>query len=521
MRNHPRTIRQATIGIALLVLLSKGVGFFREVIIAYTFGTGIEYDTYLIAVSIPIALYSLFNYAFSNLFIPRYSYAVMETDRRPGLAALWTDVNFSLAAACVIAAAIVALAPVLIRAIAPGLHVRHLPEAVLIVRVSSIIVVLAVLEAYFRSVLNAEKRFLLPAAGPLVANLVLIAAILLFAGRISTRAILYGLVVGYLAQVVMVFVPFRGTGIFAHFRGRIFQKHTGKFFVTAVIILIIEGSAQLYAVVDRYFASSMDPGIVSALGYAYLLVMLPVAIFAYALSTALFPYLTDTFARKDARESAHLLSRGITVSLLLALPATMVLWVFSEKIVMLLFRRGEFDMQSVTYTSDLVRYFAFGLAGQFLLWILSRAYYAAKRYTILIIHVIVVIVTKLISAKLGTEVAGYIGLAASTSISHTVGIVLLLALVGRLRVRIDGGAILVYVTKVLAATAAGYAAAFYIHRWFLAGRESFAELLVAVPLGIGLSLAVAAIVAFALNVADVREVPRILRRRLHLDVDQD
>jgi putative peptidoglycan lipid II flippase len=323
-----QTIRQATVGIALLVLTSKGIGFLREVIIAYRFGTGIEYDVYLISVSVPIALFSLIGYAFSNLFIPRYSYAVSEPDRSRGLSVLWSDFNLSLLAAVAAMLAIIITAPHLLRLIAPGMDSRYLPEATLIIRVSSFIVILAVFEAFFRSVLNAQKHFLIPAAGPVLANVVLITSILFFSGAISTRAILYGLVFGYLAQTVLVYVPFRKTKIFEFFSFRIFHRHSGKFVTTAVIILIIEGASQVYTIIDRYFASSMPAGIVSALGYAYLLIMLPVAIFAYALSTAIFPYMTDAFAGKDHHKSSHLLTRGITVSLLMALPATMIFWVF-------------------------------------------------------------------------------------------------------------------------------------------------------------------------------------------------
>jgi putative peptidoglycan lipid II flippase len=512
MTGQSQTLKQVTVGIALLVLLSKGVGFFREVIIAYRFGTGIEYDTYLIAVSVPIALFSLFGYAFSNLFIPGYSYAVSADDKKTGLSALWSDFNLSLLAAMAAMLVIIALAPNLIRYIAPGLKNRYLPEAVLIVRVSSCIVVLAVLEAFFRSVLNAEKRFFIPAAGPILANIILIISIISFAGTISTRAILYGLVLGYLAQVVLVFFPFRRSKILDYFHFGFIQKHTGKFVTIAIIILIIEGASQVYAIVDRYFASSMDPGIVSALGYAYLLIMLPVAIFAYALSTALFPYMTDAFADADKRQAASLISRGIKISLLLALPATMIFWVFSEKIVLLLFRRGAFDMQSVEYTAGLMKYLALSLTGQFILWVMSRAYYAARRYGILFVHVIV-LAAKIIFTIICVNAYGYIGLAVSSSISYSIGAALLMAFTGRALARIDVKAILVYVVRVMTATAAGFLAAYLVCRPIIADWVGFGQLLMGLPLAVALSLLATGVVGYGLNISDIRNLPEVLWRR--------
>jgi putative peptidoglycan lipid II flippase len=513
MSDRSQTIKRATVGIALLVLLSKGIGFFREVIIAYRFGTGIEYDIYLVAVSVPVALFSLFGYSFSNLFIPGYSYAVSGDDVKSGLSRLWSDFNLSLLAAAVTTLAIIALAPHLIHFIAPGLKSRYLPEAVFIVRFSAIIVVMAILEAFFRSVLNAEKYFYIPAAGPVLANAVLIISIVSFAGEFSTRAILYGLVFGYLAQVILVYIPFRRLKIVRFFHFRFIHKHSGKFITIAVIILIIEGASQAYAIIDRYFASSMDPGIISALGYSNLLIMLPVAIFAYALSTALFPYLTDAFALNDKQKAGSLLSRGITVSILMALPATIIFWVFSKEIVLLLFRRGAFDTQSVEYTHSLLKFLSLGLAGQFILWVMSRAYYAAKKYWVLIIHVIILF-AKAAFTLWAVNAYGYIGLAISSSISYTIGAILLIAFAGRVLAGIDLGGVLLYVVKVVIASGAGYLAASLTYGWFVADFEGPGRLLIGLPAATIVTLLAILIFGYVLKIPEIRDLLEKMRRRM-------
>ena len=521
MGGQPQTITRATIGIVLLVLVSKGIGFIREIIVAYRFGTGIDYDVYLIGVAVPIAVYTLSNYAFSNLFIPRYGLAVSADDKPGALRTLWADFNLSLVSALGVTALVIVLATPIVRMIAPGLDASRLADAVFITRISSAVIVLAVLEAFFRSVLNAEKSFLIPAAGPLLANVIIIASILLLASHISVRAILYGLVVGYTAQVILNFVPFRKTGILKFCHAGCFGGRTGGFVATAGAILIIEGASQVYAIVDRFFASSMAPGVVSAFGYSYLLSALPASIFAYALSTALFPYLTDASAREDGPRTAHLLTRGITVSLLVALPVSMILWVFAEKIVIILLRRGAFDMRSVAYTSDLLRYFALGLAGQFLIWVLSRAYYAGRKYLVLIIHVIVVIVSKLVFSYVGVDAYGHIGLAAASSISYTLGALVLLLFLGRSLTAVDAGRISTYVVKVLAATGVGYLAAFFLYRWFIASHYEFWPLLVRMAPAVAVSALVFLTAAYALNISDIRALVMRVRKKDMIGVDQD
>jgi putative peptidoglycan lipid II flippase len=501
-----QSIERTTIGIVLLVLISKAVGFGREMIVAYDFGTGIEYDTYLIGVSIPLAFYTLAGYAFSNLFIPRYGHAVSADDSRSSLRIFWTDVNLSLLIAVAVTFGIIAFAPNIIRLIAPGLDEAHIPQAVFIARVSSVIVVLGILEAFFRSVLNAEKKFLIPAAGPILANIVLIGVIIAFAGRISTRAILYGVVAGYTAHAILVFVPFTRTGIFRYFHTRFVHRGTGTFLAIAAVILMIEAASQVYAIVDRYFASEMVAGVVSALGYSYMLSALPTAVFAYALSTVLFPYMTDASAGADTARSTHLITRGVCVALLLALPATMIYWVFSRELVLLLLRRGAFDMRSVTFTSDLLRYFALGMAGQFLIWVLSRAYYAGQKYRVLILEVVIVIAAKIVFSIVGVNALGYIGLAAASSISYIIGAAVLLMFAGRFLVKVDGRVILTYVIKVLIATAAGFAAGAALDTWLVAGTTQFGSLLIRAPIAIGGSLSAFIVTAYAVNISDVRNL---------------
>ncbi len=513
MNPTSRSIKQTTIAIALLVLVSKAIGFVREIVIAYRFGTGLEYDTYLIAISIPMALYTLIGYSFTNMFIPAYSQAVMADDRQTAFRSLAARFTVSLAAAAAVTLVLIAIAPYLLRLIAPGLPESRLDEAVLITRISSVIILFAVMEAYFRSALNAEKQFLLPAGAPIMANVVMIAAIVGFAGRLSTRAVLWGLVCGYLVQVAVNFLPFRRLGAGAVSLRLKFEKNMSAFFSAAVIILLIESAWQVYALVDRFYASSMPPGIVSALGYSYLLIMIPVSILAYALSTALFPYLSEAFAQNDPARSAHLLERGITVSLLLAVPATVICWVYCEPLVTVFFRRGEFNRQSVEYTSQLLKFSALGLSGQFLLWIMSRAFYATGRNGLLFWLVAAAVLIKIGAAAAMVGPFGFIGLAASSSISYSIGGIGSVVVAAISIARIDGRAVLVYVGKVGLAGAAAWGVAAGLTRLIPVDQGGLGASAAVLILGSAVTMLVFGAIAWMVNISDVRTSVNLLTRK--------
>jgi len=512
MSKTSATIKSTSIGIAILVLISRGIGFVREMVIAYRFGTGIEYDVYWIAVTIPLALYALFGYSLANITIPNYTKAKASTHRDGALRIIWTEFNLSMVMAGIFVVILIVAAAPILRLIAPGMDEKYLPDAVLITRVSSVIILFAVAEAFFRSVLNAEKNFLIPAAAPILANLIMIASILLFAGSLSTEAILYGMVIGYLAQVAINYFPFRKIGMFKSWQARIWHDSAGKYILALLLIMAIEGSSQVYAVADRYFASSLETGVVSSLGYSYLLIMLPVSVFAFALSTAIFPYMSDAFAGKDPGQGAYLVTRGIVVSLLLAVPATFVFWLFGKELILILLRRGAFTLKSVAFTSGLLRYLALGLAGQFLLWVMARAYYAAGKYYFLIVQVIVMLAIKVIGAALLVPVLGYIGLAVSSTISYTAGALLLVAVAPWLVARIDVRHIFVYVIKLAIASVPAGIAGFYLHAYFVVPHTEFWPLLIRLVPSLAIVLILFLAAGYVLNIGEIRDLKSFLMR---------
>lgn len=506
MANSTETVRRATIGIALLVLTSKVIGFLREAVIAYRFGTGREYDIYLIAISIPIALYSLFSYSMSNIFIPAYARAVADPDKESALGKVWNEFIWSLILAVVAMAAIIAFAPHIISAIAPGLDRAFLPEAVLIIRISSVIIIFAALESFFRSILNAEKKFYIPASGPIFANLIIITFILSLSSDLSTRAILYGMVCGFAVQVLINYGPFHRLGLWKYFSARLNLKKCGGFFIPAVAVLIVEGSAQVYSLVDRYFASAMDPGIISALGYSYILIQLPASIFAYALSTALFPYMSDAFAGHDDRRGSQLLSRGLKISLLMAIPATILFWVFSDAIVALFFRRGAFDSVSVDYTAAVLKYQALGLTGHFLLWILTRAYYAAGRMRLLLGQVVIAISAKIIISAVIVERLGYIGLALTSSISFTLASLILIIGIPFTMGNLDIKKAATYFIKLAISGAGAWCIAWYIGATMIDGAMTFWPLLGDMIIAAGATLVGFLLIGYGLKLDEIRNL---------------
>lgn len=481
-------------------------------VIAYHFGTATEYDIYLVAVAIPIALFALIS-GLSNLFIPAYAEASAANKSGPEFTRLWSNFNLMFLLAVVLTAVVAVFAQTIIRLSAPGFTPEQVNAAAKICRIASVIILFGCLETFFRSALNCEKRFYLPAGGPIAANVVFIAFVVFFSDRFSTHAILAGLVCGYFIQMLMVYTAFRSCRISKFFTFRVSADSTNRFFYVAVVIIMVEAASQLYTIIDRYFASSMSDGVISALGYTYILFMLPVSIFAYALATAIFPYLTDTVVQKDRAATGGLLTKGISVTLLLALPVSMLFWVFAREIVVLVFQRGAFDAGSVAVTSGLVRIFALGMAGQSLIWLMYRAFYAARKYNALLANIVIAIVTKIVLAYVLFSRFAELSLAMSSSISYTVSAVFLVILSGISIAPLDWAALLRYVIKLCIITAVGAAAAVSLQSLFANKAQDTGNLLVILPSIVVVSTIMMGAVGYMLNISEIRELISALAGR--------
>jgi putative peptidoglycan lipid II flippase len=465
MNNPAQTIKRATLSIIVLVLISKVIGFGREMLIAYRFGTSIEYDVYLVSASIPLAIYTLVA-GLSNYFIPQMSRATAKrTDIAP-ISTIWPEFFYSLIGCIVICFGVFTFAPVFIKLIAPGFNEETIIKAAYLTRIMTVIIIFSYLETFFRSALNNEKKFIFPASGPLIANIIIIGSIIFFAAAYSTKAIVYGVIFGYLIQIIVLYFPFRRLKFLQGIKNLSFSfSGNGKFLSAILFILIIEGSAQVNAVVDRFFASSMETGIISALGYSYVLYNVPISIFAFALATAIFPYFSESLELKQFDTARHIFYRAITMSMLIAIPIMIVFWIFLEDLVVIAFHRGAFDTRSIDQTVNVMRYFIPGMVGQFLFWVITRVYYAGREYKVLLINVLLVVLSKLIFAYYLVENIGAAGLALSTSISYSAGAIFLMLLSNRVLPGIDWKKILIYFLRLVVVSIIVYWVASIVSNW--------------------------------------------------------
>lgn len=414
--------------ISLLTLVSRISGLARDVIVAGAFGNSAWMDAYNVAFRIPNFLRRLFGEgAFQQAFVPILG-ATRETEgddvTRVLIDAVSTVLFWVLVVTCILG---VAGAPLMVWAMASGLE--QFDGAVVMTQIMFPYIGLISMVSLAAGVLNTWKRFVVPAATPVLLNLASIAAAVWlgpwFAGRgiqpIYAQAV--GVMVGGVLQLAIQIPALKRIGALPSIgllpgRIRAAWNHPGVSRVLRQMAPALLGVsvAQISVVINTQIASHQGVGAVSSLDWASRLMEFPTALLGVALGVVLIPQLSAANGRKDARAYSGLLDWGLRLVLMLALPCAVALLVFPQALLGVLFQRGAFDVAAVQQTAAALMGYGVGLMGLVGVKILAPGYYARQdTRTPVKIAIVVLLLTQAMNAVF-VPLIGHAGLALSISL---------------------------------------------------------------------------------------------------------
>lgn len=374
---------RAVATVSSMTLLSRILGFVRDVIIARVFGAGLATDAFFVAFRIPNLLRRLFaEGAFSQAFVP----VLAEYRNRHGHQAMRELVDrvaavLGLALAVVILLG-VAAAPLIIYVSAPGFSAT--PErfelTVQLLRITFPYIGFISLTALAAGVLNTYSRFSVPAFTPVLLNLSFIAGALWLAPLLDppVLALAWAVFIGGLAQLLFQ-VPFLvRLDLLPRFRWRPDDPGVRRILELMAPALFGVSIGQLSLLINTIFASFLVTGSVSWLYYADRLMEFPTGLLGVALGTVLLPSLSKHHADRNPEEYSRLLDWGLRLTAVLTLPAAVALAVLSAPLIATLFHHGQFGAEDVWMTRRALVAYSVGLTGLILVKVLAPGFYARQ-----------------------------------------------------------------------------------------------------------------------------------------------
>ncbi|HWH22687.1 MAG TPA: murein biosynthesis integral membrane protein MurJ, partial [Allosphingosinicella sp.] len=373
---------KATGTIGGLTLVSRVLGFAREMIFARILGAGMAADAFALAFLIPNLFRRLFGEgAFSQGFVPLFSQRMKENDEEARRFAEEVLAVF-LPVLMIITALFMVAMPAFVAVVGAGW--RDEPAkfdlAVLLTRITMPYLVFICLVSLFSGVLNSLSRFTAAAFAPSLLNIALIAALLIVpeGGPRTAQAMAIGVIVGGVLQLALCWGSAQAAGVKLRLtRPRLTPG------VKELVILILPATlgGGIYYISQAfyaYFATSLPEGSLVYLGFADRLNQLPLAIIGSALGTAILPALSRAVMDTDKSGAAHVQSQAIELAMLLTLPAAVALAVTAGPIVSALFQGGKFTSEDAAITALVLSIIVAGLPAYVLIKVLAPGFYARK-----------------------------------------------------------------------------------------------------------------------------------------------
>jgi putative peptidoglycan lipid II flippase len=442
-------------------LLSRLLGFLRDVVIAAVLGAGALADAFFIALQIPNLFRRLLaEGALNSAFVPLWLRRKQEDGERAARR-FSEDVLGTLGAALAAIAVLCALiAPLLVALLAPGFAAESYLYAVYFLRLATPYLAIVGLVAVMAATLNAAGRVGAAAYGPVVFNIVMIAA----AGGVAIAGLGNSPVVG-----AMFGLPEPPIAPQLSASGDV-----RRFFRMMLPGVIAAGIPQLTLIAGTIVASS-SPSAVSWLTYSYRLYELPLGIVSIAIASVVTPTIAAHVRADDHAASATAQSWALQVALGLALPAAVGLALIADPIVTALFERGAFTAHDSAAVAGALAAIALGIPGHALEKVLASVSFAHEDTRTPMFTALAGLATSAAGAVLLFPHYGHVGVALAVGACGWVSASLLAAiLLRRRRLHVEAGFWRRTALIVLATVLMGVAVA-AMHAWltlFADGRTS-------------------------------------------------
>jgi len=360
-------------------IISRLLGYLRDVLIAIFLGTGFIADAFFVAFRIPNTFRRLFaEGTFNAAFVPSYTSELVKNKSKSNKFA--NEIfNLLLCGLLFLVLVIEILMPSFVKLIAPGFveDTKKIELAVNLTRITLPFLLFVSLSSFFSAILNSHNKFAAASAAPIILNLILVGT--LFFGKYLNDSIVYYLSYGVsLAGLLQLIFLYKFVKKFYSIRFSVNFKLNQKvknFFKKLLPSIFSSGVTQINILVGTIIAS-FQASAVSYLYYADRIYQINLAIAGIAIGVVILPQLSKNVYLKKKKKILLIQNKALELSMFLSLPASVALFIGSEEIISALFGYGSFDIEAVSNSAKALYYFGLGLPAFALIKVFSTFFFA-------------------------------------------------------------------------------------------------------------------------------------------------
>ena len=421
----------STVGGATMA--SRVLGFAREALIGAALGAGPVADAFYAAFRFPNLFRRLFaEGAFNTAFIPLFAKELEgggeEAARRFASQVLSFLMVFLIGVSAI---AIIAMPFLVGTIIAPSFaeDPAKFDLTVTLTRIMFPYLFCMSLVAMFSGILNSMRKYFLAAFVPVLLNIILIGVLVPALRNGVTQEttglwLAWGVFASGVAQLALLILGVRKAGLSFSVRAPRLTPGVRRLMILMGPALLTGGVTQINLLVGQIIASA-QAGAIALLNYADRINQLPLGVIGIAIGVVLLPELARSLKAGDEKDAQHLQNRSLEFALGLTLPGAVGLMIMPAPIVALLYERGAFTAETTAMTAAALAAFASGLPAYVLLKVFSPAYFAREDMKTPMWFSMAAVIVNIVGSLLLFPRFGHVGIAAATSISAWINLVLL------------------------------------------------------------------------------------------------
>lgn len=455
---------KVTIIVMAMTILSRIIGFGRDILAAYHFGANSSYDVYVASVAIPESVFMIIGLAISTTFIPMLS----EIKHSKNKEKMFSFANNVINILTVLSILVIILGGIFTKEIVylfvPNFNPEQLALTIFLTRITLINIVFLCINACFTSILQVCEDFIIPSILGLFFNLPIIIYLLIF-NDVSIVGLTIANVLGNFFRIAIQIPSLYKQG----FRFKLYINFKDEKIKNMMILLgpvvIGAGANSINMLVDKSVASGLTSGSMAALEYSQKIVQFANTAITTSIVSVVYPLMANKLNSGDRQGFLKYLTKSITTICLVLIPLAFGIVFLSKDIVSFIYERGKFDETAVMLTSMALFGYAIQLPFAGIRDILNSSLFSMKETRVTTINGIIGVVVNIVLSIILSKYIGVLGIAVATSVSSLVIALLLLNSTRKIVGKLDVVELIIKISKIIISSCVMLIALYYTNKF--------------------------------------------------------
>lgn len=416
---------KSTFIIMIVSLISRVLGFIRDMLIAKNFGAGMYTDAYNIAVTIPETIFMLVGLAISTAFLPMLSKIKAKKGQKEMYSFANNVINILFIVSLIFFIVTSIFSKEIVFVLAKGFTKEASLLAIKLTRITLLNLLFLSINACFTSLLQVNEDFVIPSILGLFFNLPMIIYLLLFRNY-DIVGLTIANVIGNFFRVVVQLPSLFTHGYKYKFIINFRDDRLHAILVLIIPVIIGAGANSLNMVVDKNIASHLEVGSISALDYAQKLIFFINSIIVTSITNVAYPLMANMRSSGNKNGFIDILKKSILYLAILLIPITIGIIIFGKDIVSIVYGRGQFTEHAVVLTTLALLGYGTGIFFTGIRDILNSTLFSMGKTKITTINGIIGVIVNVVFSIILSRYIGIIGIAIASAIAMMVTSILLL-----------------------------------------------------------------------------------------------